>query len=649
VTWSETLKAVFKGKWTVSIVEAPPFAWLAAAILLAGTLIFLFWLWWLVRRERGIHSRIVTRLSEIKARESSGPAGGLSAASFDAVAQIFEKIPSLKARWTQFSAQTIVKPTSSGEDRFWAAESAEQDFSEANVIGPRINRSLFLAVPGIVTGVGLLCTFVAILVALLDVRLVDNRVQGLELLIQGLSGKFLSSIAALLAATIYVIFEKSLLHRLGQSYHAMVASLDDLIPVLSPTRVLCDLNRDIAEQSAAFRSFNADLSLKLRQSFSESMTPTLGRMVTAVEDLNQLLRAAEAQKQESITGSIERLLTSLQQSLNGAIRDMGAQFSTSLSGSTISQFEDLSKSLGGTVRLLEGMNTQFESNRSSFNELVTFVQNSTFQQMELGKSQVQELTDVLKAMMSQMGESTGTSVNQMAATMVRVAHDLTTKVSDLGEQVTRAMADSAGKAAQVASDVIDKADTWSSASVERLEQILSRHQVQLTKVEELRGLLDQSLLGYQSTLQNQSKMSQDLGQLISQLGTISSSVAMATKSMKETQDGAQRVSSQASTVMERLQQANLDQQAVWKQIHGNMEQYRKVFVQVEEAAAKLLSQVGEHLNNLIGTSRQGFEGLIKISDEHFSTAVQRLGSTVNELEQYLEELSEVIGRATVRK
>jgi hypothetical protein len=63
---------------------------------------------------------------------------------------------------------------------------------------------------GIVTWTGLLFTFLAILVALLDVRLAGNRVQGLELLIQGLSGKFVSSISALLAATVYLLAEKPL-------------------------------------------------------------------------------------------------------------------------------------------------------------------------------------------------------------------------------------------------------------------------------------------------------------------------------------------------------------------------------------------------------------------------------------------------------
>jgi hypothetical protein len=88
------------------------------------------------------------------------------------------------------------------DDQFWGSESAEGAFNDANLIEPRLNRSFFIAIPGIVTGLGLLVTFLAILVALLGVKIVDNHVHGMETLIHGLSGKFVSSIAALAAATI---------------------------------------------------------------------------------------------------------------------------------------------------------------------------------------------------------------------------------------------------------------------------------------------------------------------------------------------------------------------------------------------------------------------------------------------------------------
>ena len=119
-----------------------------------------------------------------------------------------------------------------GTDRFWSPQSAETVFNETSVLASRLNQNFYTAIPGIVTGFGLLCTFVAILFALLDVKLggpTNKQFTGLDKLVSGLSGKFLSSIAALLSATVFLLCEKKLSHSLTQSLRELVIALDALV------------------------------------------------------------------------------------------------------------------------------------------------------------------------------------------------------------------------------------------------------------------------------------------------------------------------------------------------------------------------------------------------------------------------------------
>ena len=118
-------------------------------------------------------------------------------------------------------------------------------------------------------------TFLAILVALLDVRIENNQVTGLALLIEGLSGKFVSSIAALSAATSSSCSRNSNYIVFRQNWTSLADSLDRVSCTLTEIQLLAELQQDMGEQSIAFRSFNADLSGRLKQSFSESMGPTL--------------------------------------------------------------------------------------------------------------------------------------------------------------------------------------------------------------------------------------------------------------------------------------------------------------------------------------------------------------------------------------
>ncbi len=404
-------------------VQAPLFIWLAAVGLVVGTCVFLMILQSLVRRERHLYQRITRDLRAVKSKHGPAPRNGLPQAAYDELVQCFETT-SLAPVWDIFAAQLVVRVDATGTDCFWTSESAETVFNEASVLESQLNRNFYTAIPGMVTGLGLLFTFIAILFALLDVRLggpTNKQFTGLDKLVSGLSGKFLSSIAALFAATVFLFCEKRLLHSLTKSLRGLVTALDALVPRLTPARLLDDIRRymmeeqpatfnhfssdlsalldDIRrymeEQSAAFKHFNSDLSTKLKQGVEEGMGPTRDRLVGALEELNQVLRATEAQKSDALTGSLDGLLQNLGHSLTSALASMSDRFAQTLSGSANQEFDQVVSTLGGTARLLDGMNAQFQASQTTFTELVSLARKTTVEQMALGKTQVAELTTVL--------------------------------------------------------------------------------------------------------------------------------------------------------------------------------------------------------------------------------------------------------------
>lgn len=529
-----------------------------------------------------------------------------------------------------------------GEDRFWAAEGADGAFNETVMFEPRLNRSFYTALPGIITGAGLLITFLAILVALLDVKIIEDRVQGMETLIQGLSGKFVSSIAALLAATIFLLLEKPLFHRLATSRQRLIEAIDNMVPRLSATSLLAALQQDISEQSVAFRHFNADLSLKLRQGFSESMGPTLERMVTTIEGLNQLLRSAEAQRQDSITNSLADLLRRLEQSLTTTLGDMSTQFTAALSGSARQEFGQVINSLGGTARLLEGMNAQFQTTLGALDQLVKLARSSTEEQMALGRSHVEELTAVLRHLMAQLNETAGSSVTHMTATLTAVVHDLSTKVTELGQQMASTMLESTGQTTGAVHTVIQQADNWSRQSAEQLAQLLERHQGYLNHMQAVRTTLDATLIQFKEALSQYTAVTANLRQISDQVRTMLTAATGATKTIKDTVEAVQQTAALASTQIDRLADANRRQEETWMRIQNSMRQYQQIFDQVETTASDLFTQIGQHLRDYRETVKDGFQRLIQLVDNDFTKAVSRLGGSVNELEQYLQELTEIL-------
>ncbi|MBM3224245.1 MAG: hypothetical protein FJZ47_10630, partial [Candidatus Tectomicrobia bacterium] len=232
--------ALLKTPWTIGDITAPGFIWCAALLIVAATLACLSSLWWLVRREERIQQRLTKHLTALHNSDGVPQRDGMAVARHAAMAQAFEQVatvaPALGSAWRRFDTQLVVRRDTAGQESFWAPASATEVFNEASVIEPRVKRGFFAAIPSVATGAGLLCTFLAILIALLDVTLENEQFRGLDMLISGLSGKFLSSIAALSMATLYVLCERRLAHRLSQSVHALAVTVDELVPRLTPAR-----------------------------------------------------------------------------------------------------------------------------------------------------------------------------------------------------------------------------------------------------------------------------------------------------------------------------------------------------------------------------------------------------------------------------
>ncbi len=296
----------------------------------------------------------------------------------------------------------VARPSKTGEEEFWASESAESSFTEPALWGAHLNRPFYNSLPGVVTSVGLLFTFLAILVALLDVRIdtQTNQIEGLPLLIEGLSGKFVSSIAALLAATIFLLVEKRLAHRLSKGRLRLISSIDALVPRLSSLRVLADLQRDIGTM--------ADWAATAGKSSSEQIELSK----TQVKASTAVLRQFMVQMNETAGSSITHMavtLTGVVRDLSEKVNDLGTHMAATLEASaeqtnsatssvvdkvekwssrSAQQMEEVIEQLHSRAHDIKDMEYQFASLNAALSEITADV--------NVMSARLQELTDSLE-------------------------------------------------------------------------------------------------------------------------------------------------------------------------------------------------------------------------------------------------------------
>lgn len=639
---------LLKTSWTLCGLTAPGFIWVAALGILVGTLACLGRLWWLVARETRVYRRLCTALRDLHVPDATPQPAGMTPALYEALRHLFHPLageaPSLASAWQRFAAQLVRRRDATGQEHFWASESAAQTLSATAVLDAHINRSFFSAIPGIATGAGLLCTFLAILIALLDVTLSNEQFQGLDTLISGLSGKFLSSIAALGAATVYLLVERRLLPRLDQHLHGLTEALDTLVPRLTPARLLAAIEDRLAAQANPWPHLGQELSAAVRQGLHEGMGPALEPLRQAVEGLVQWLQSAEMHRAESTTGRLEGMLEQLGDSLTTTLRQMSAGFAQTLSQAANAELTGVAQALNGSAQLLADMNTQFRAAQATMTEVMAMAKHSTAAQMSASKAQVEELTVTLRAMMAQMHDSTGVSVDRMAATLTAVVHNLSTRVTEMSDRLSATVTAQAGQATEATQKMMGQVDQWSNQSTQQLAQLVEKHQVHLEQVQDVQRTLETTMVQFRSALSEYATVTTGLHSVSTQTTTMLSAATESLTALKDTGGALERAAHLTSTQTERLLATQRQQDEMQQRLTVNLQRYQQLFHGVEQAASQLLGQIEQHLERYMATTQEGFVQLTTAADTHFSSAARHLGDMVSGLDEHLQDLTELLDR-----
>jgi hypothetical protein len=204
-------------------------------------------------RERGralqAYSRFLAAFEELRPASERERAAGLPQDKFAVIRRKAGAIPGKAGEWWRTLEQSMEYYTSaSGDEGWFITRPIPECLPEEDVVDSFYHSAFHQSVPGILTALGLLATFVAILMALAGVtyNALDpvRPVSGIDQLINGLSGKFLSSIIALLLSVVFTLFEKKVCDRqLQDGYDGLIKRCRDVFPFLTQSRILLDIQR----------------------------------------------------------------------------------------------------------------------------------------------------------------------------------------------------------------------------------------------------------------------------------------------------------------------------------------------------------------------------------------------------------------------
>ncbi len=589
---------LLKAQWEIFGLRAPAFSWLVSAGLIAYCASILL----RQLRESKIRQRTLSiadsRLDELHLEHSAAQnrRNGISGQLLKKINGLFNDLPLLGAAWQTISSSMISTTDRYGEERFWIAEDIRAIFNECVAAEGQGYRNA----SAIITGVGLLTTFLAILVALLDVRLANNRIQGLDLLIQGLSGKFLSSVVAVACATTLVFFEKGLFHPVKVRTLALGATLRNLLPRLTPSQILLDSHKEIVDLLESLRGKDAALASELTQGLAPAIEPTLGRMAVT--------------------------------------------FNESLTGAASGQFGQMSESSGSTAAMLQQMNSQLAMTGNVLNELVELATRTASHEAASRQTQIEQMTGAVGSLMGRLKDHTGESMGSMEKAMAAITLDMSHKMTDLSTRMAAVIEQAFERSTGSARGVLDQAGSLASRSADQLAALLERHSAEMGRMDALRDTLDSTLRQFMHALERHNGTTEGLSSLAADVNRNISSLAEITRSVAESQETAARMLASSSGQIDRLTGFAQEQEEVWQQIQASMTSYDAMFQTVEGHARELLAQIAQHLGGYSSVTEKHFTLLATTADNFISQATGRLSGSIDELGEQLDELHDAVNK-----
>lgn len=338
--------------------------------------------------------------------------------------------------WEQFN-QTIRK-IPGGESiegeityKYYSTVDANYFFNEDWMLSD-INNRLHNNMPSLLTAIGILGTFLGLILGLQNLDLngdINNTKSSIATLILGIKFSFKASLYGVTHSIMLTIYEKWYVGHSEISIGKLASKLDSLFPKNTQEDGIKEIYIELEKQTASMQKLSTDFAeevgKKLDNSFQVNLTPILYKLRDATEKLVDLTKnntmAEDIGKnfnlsiQQTLVPTMEKLgqaaeklaaisETSNEKAINGLIQNIGEMFSTA----TGSEMDRLKSSLGELTSKNEIMFDKFSGAVEQIQKMMEHQRsvitetNSSANNVERTNEKMEDLTGKLEVVLSSL-------------------------------------------------------------------------------------------------------------------------------------------------------------------------------------------------------------------------------------------------------
>lgn len=416
------------------------------------------------------------------------------------VRSILKAHPNLASSWME-TEERVITVSIGAESKKVMFGSPKDLWNSSALLSRRFNLGLAEAVPNILVGVGLFFTFVFLSWALVDTTAALTQTgssaketeRAISELLKVAGGKFLTSLAGLLASIVWTYKSKRALNDLHTACETLLDSLGKVVPghgaevllrqqveLASDNLALSEeLLTEAREQTGTFKRFETDLAVTLAgaitKSFSPQMEAMTAKLVAAIDGLSEKLGTMN---QEALQKMLQDFAAMLKQATDSEM----AQLRQTLA-------ELASKLEGAGVKLGEGAGEAADSLSQAGAELVARVHEIS-ENLAKSATNMETAADSVKLAMNDLDGTIrdAADMGKRGADFVNEALDKTGRTIQSLDSISGGLADAAsalqsvgGKIAEVV-DNVEELSREQRAVVAAVKEVAPAAQVAVERV-----------------------------------------------------------------------------------------------------------------------------------------------------------------------
>ncbi len=539
--------------------------------------------------------------------------------------------------WSEFDESLIPKENGQYENSLDASY-----FFNRSSLASHVGSKFYSAVPGILLGVGLLGTFFALYVALIELNLEGDGLKDSIRVFIGMVGvKFTASVWGIFLSVVFTFLEKVLESKLSHKIHGLQDNIDDVFRRQTAEQNLFKIANESEQQTRAMNSLAETLTQKISEQFNPiltTMNKNLEQMPLHISKaigetlsgpLEQLKNSA-ANAAESQSDSLESIVNTFIDKLDSTSGDQ-AQGIQNMMAQTTEQLTFLLKSMKDitlTQSVMqkereEKMQELFHRTMTSFEEQMKQVRDVFGTVSKEASSSMNEMYSNQQASLSQERTSMSEQMLEMKDVFITLSNETSTAMSTAYEKQHETLENERKEMANQMNEMKESFTSLSSQSTENFSDMFNQQQ--------------QTLIGERESI---SKHGQEIS---SQMQSLITSMAEQSGSRDEKlQEMMQMIQEQHSQLFSRNKEFASELENSMAQVMSNIvSKVTEVQSLINETASKLIAVPGM-LNSFEDSSQnlKEFGETTKEATLALSGAVQELHNVQTSVSEQLNDVRE---------